>query len=106
MGGGVDPVLLLDAAARGGRAPDPKVVAREFEALLLGEMMKTAAKPLGVSDVLGGGSAGRMYQEMFLQEVARLAAARGGLGLAATLGARLQSEGPPAEGGGSGGDGR
>ncbi len=92
MPGPVDSIRELSAMASGERPLDTGRVAREFEALLLAEMMKTASKPLGVSGILDGGSAGKMYREMFLDEVARMTAARGGLGLADSLAEKLQSE--------------
>jgi Rod binding domain-containing protein len=76
---------------------DAHRVAREFEGLLLAELMKTASKPLGVSEILDGGSAGKIYREMFLDEVARMSAARGGLGLAKAIAEQLQSATPDAE---------
>lgn len=63
----------LEAAAE---RRDPSAVgrvAREFEALLMGELWKSAAKPLGFSNLLDGGQAGRMYRERFFQEAARAA---------------------------------
>ena len=92
MPGPVDSIRELSAMAKGERPIDPGRVAQEFEALLLAEMMKTATAPLGVSGILDGGSAGQMYREMFLDEIARMSAARGGLGLADSLVKKLQSE--------------
>lgn len=97
MPGPVDSIRELSAMASGERPIDPRRVAREFEALLLAEMMKTASAPLGISGVLDGGSAGRMYRELFLDEIARMTAARGGLGMADSLAERLQSETRDAE---------
>ncbi len=97
MPGPVDPVRELSTMASGQRPIDADRVAQEFEALLLAEMMKTASKPLGVSEILDGGSAGKIYREMFLDEVARMSAARGGLGLAKAIAEQLQPATPGAE---------
>ena len=73
------PGLLALAASE---KPSLRAVAREFEALLVGELTRQAARPLPGTRPLDGGSSGRMYREQFFQEVARLAAARGSLGIA------------------------
>ncbi len=55
-------------------------VAREFEALLVGEMIKTANKPvLGGDKSLTGGSAGEIWRDMFLEQVVRAGAGSFGL---------------------------
>ncbi len=69
-----------------GTRTDPaarKAVAREFEALLVGEMTKIANKPVFGEPVLGGGSSSRMWQEMFLEQVVRQGAGRFGIAEAA-----------------------
>jgi len=97
MPGPLDPVRELSAMASGERPIDAARVAREFEALLLTEVMKTASTPLGLSRILDGGSAGRLYREMFLEEVVRMGATRRGLGLAKALEEELQSRKAGAE---------
>ena len=103
MPGPVNPVRELSTMTSGERPIDADRVAREFEALLLAELMKTASKPLPLSGILDGGSAGQLYREMFLDEVARISAARGGLGLADAVADELQKaktgtdEGPDQE---------
>jgi len=55
-------------------------VAREFEALLVGEMIKTANKPvLGGDKSLTGGSAAEIWRDMFLEQVVRAGAGSFGL---------------------------
>jgi Rod binding domain-containing protein len=56
--------------------------ARQFEAFLVGQLLRTGSEPIAGKTPLDGGSAGRMYRELFLEEVARLAASRGDFGLA------------------------
>ena len=90
---------LLSLAAAD--APSLRDVAREFEALLVGELTRQAAKPLPGESLLDGGSAARMYREQFFQEVARLSAERGSLGVAEVLERQLGGvagpAGPPGE---------
>lgn len=69
------------------RDTDIATAAREFEGLLLGNLQQSSAKPLFGEHPLDGGSAGRMYREMWLQELSRLTTVGGGLGLARMLGA-------------------
>jgi len=85
---GSTPLELLQRRA-GETGIPARRVAQEFEALLIGQMMKQAVS--SSSSTLDGGSAGRMYRELFLQEVARRIAARGGFGLARTLEDRLEA---------------
>ncbi len=80
----MDPVDLgalraLGAAAERREGGALKSVAREFEALLVGQMMKQASKPMLGEGLLSGGSAGRMWQEMFLDQVVHQGAGSFGL---------------------------
>ena len=80
----MDPAALSTLTALAGREirGDPEArreVAREFEALLVGEMMKAASRSGFGGHLLDGGSAGRMWQEMFIDHVARAGAGRFGL---------------------------
>jgi flagellar protein FlgJ len=75
-----------DAAVRGGVSPAEaekvRKAARDFEALMLGQMlrsMRQASLP-GSSPLTGQGQ--RLYQEVMDDEVARTLAKSGGLGLA------------------------
>jgi Rod binding domain-containing protein len=97
MSAPLDAIRELAALASGERPIDPARVGREFEALLLAELMKTASKPLPISGILDGGPSGQLYREMFLDEVARLSAARGGLGLADAVAEELQKATPGTE---------
>lgn len=73
-------------AARRGEETGLAAAARKFEALVLQEMLRTASRPLlpGGSP-LDGGSAGRLYRELFYAEAAKLAARRGDLGIASAI---------------------
>ncbi len=65
-------------------ARDVKIgeAARAFEAHYVGQLLKTGTKPVTGEGYLDGGPAGRMYREMFYQELARIASQRGGFGVA------------------------
>ncbi len=65
-------------AARGDDV-DAADAAREFEAMLLGELMKDATKPLDEEGAIGHGPGTRLYQELFLEEVLRQSEGRLGL---------------------------
>lgn len=87
-----DPVQLdaiRSLEALGGRDdPDARrKVAREFEALLVGEMTKLAHKPVFGETLLDGGSSARMWQELYLEQVVR--AGSGRFGIASQLEASL-----------------
>ena len=66
-----DVLRSLGAAAERNDSGAQRKVAREFEAMLVGEMMKQAGKPMLGEGLLSGGSAGRMWQEMFLDQIVR-----------------------------------
>ena len=87
----------LKAMAANPSAADPAAVAREFEALLVAEVWKRAAgQSLGASKLLSGGSSGRMYREMLVEEVVRRAVDDGGFGLGAEIAQRIETpEGAP-----------
>ena len=68
---GLEGLRILGAEAERNDPAALQKVAREFEALLVGEMMKQAGKPMLGESMLSGGSAGRMWQEMFLDQIVR-----------------------------------
>ncbi len=59
--------------------------ASEFEALLLGTLLKSGTQPIGGRSLLDGGSAGRMYRELLYQELARQATRDGAFGIGQLL---------------------
>ncbi len=71
-----DPTSLAGTAHR----TDLQSAAREFEGFLVGVLL--SHEPMVKDGLLGGGSAGRMYQELFYQEIARISAAGNGFGIA------------------------
>ena len=70
------------------READEKQALKAFEAYFLGELLKQAA-PQGGTGLFDGGQAGRMYRDHFYQELARVIAENGGLGLARELEGQL-----------------
>lgn len=60
--------------------------AKEFEAMVLNELMKAGNKPLMGESLLDGGSAGRMAREQLYSQLAIEATRGAGLGLADQLG--------------------
>ncbi|MBK7947272.1 MAG: rod-binding protein [Deltaproteobacteria bacterium] len=87
---GIPTELSLGKMAEG--KTDEATALRNFEAYFLGEMMRIAApeNPTGLFD---GGQAGRMYREHFHQELARMVAESGGVGLAASMAGQLTKPG-------------
>lgn len=81
----------LTLRPRGANEVDEAAALRSFEAYFLGEMLRIAT-PKGESGLLDGGQAGRMYREHFLQELARIVAEHGGLGIAASLEGQLERQ--------------
>ena len=77
-----NPVAISGLAAQT-QSVDPQLaaVAEEFESLLLNMMLKTMRDSVPRSDLFGDESRVRMYEEMRDEEMAKVMAARGGLGL-------------------------
>lgn len=65
--------------------PSLREAARAFESLLVQQMLRQADRPLAGERWLDGGPAGRMYRELFFEEIAKLAARRGRFGVATLL---------------------
>jgi Rod binding domain-containing protein len=99
----IDPTAALARDARAERAASEldranvseasalREAASKFEAFLLGQIFAQASKPLTQEPLLDGGSATRMYREMYIQEVASRVGSRGGSGLARLLEAGLRN---------------
>ena len=79
-------ISRLPAAPSAPEKTDMNRAVQEFEAYFLGEMLRVSSRTSSTNGLLDGGDAGRMYREMFLEEIGRLASKRGGLGLAESLG--------------------
>jgi len=87
----LDPVSVateLSLGTRGQGKADEATALRSFEAYFLGEMLRVAA-PSHPSGLFDGGEAGRMYREHFYQELARIVAENGGVGIATSLAGQL-----------------
>lgn len=88
----VDPRAIL-GLARPGASPTPgdRAAARRFEAFVLERLLEPATRPLLAGGLLDGGSVGALGRQLHVAELARIAAERGGIGLADRL-----TEGPGA----------
>lgn len=78
----------LSLGTRGEGKADEATALRSFEAYFLGEMLRISA-PSSSSGLFDGGQAGRMYREHFYQELARIVAENGGVGIATSLAGQL-----------------
>ncbi len=88
-------IRSLEALAASPGSLAPERAAREFEAMLLAQVWKGAQKPLGIARGLGGGSAGQMYRELFVEEVTRRIALSGAGALSDPVAARLRGATDP-----------
>ncbi len=79
---------LRSLAAADGPSATAKV-AREFEAMMLAEMLRFGSKPLFGDNPLDGGSAGRMAREQLFSELSLIASRGRGFGLARQLEAEM-----------------
>ncbi|MEZ4278078.1 MAG: rod-binding protein [Myxococcota bacterium] len=92
--GGIDPVGIateLSLGVRGEGKADEATALRSFEAYFLGEMLRISA-PKNPTGLFDGGEAGRMYREHFYQELARIVAENGGVGIATSLEGQLEGQ--------------
>jgi len=94
----IDPTGAGAAAAarrveQAGRSP--RQAAQQFEAWLVGHLLEQAA-PDEADPVFGGGPGGRLYRELQFQEIGRVVAREGSLGLARQLAAHLEAPGDAA----------
>ncbi len=92
----VDGMLLLKNALLA-KTPDSQKAEkamREFDAYFLSQFLKSAG---GATEehLLDGGSAGRMYRDQFMDEIARVLAEHGGIGISQQLADQLGGEGEP-----------
>ncbi|WP_110619830.1 flagellar assembly peptidoglycan hydrolase FlgJ [Thioalkalivibrio sp. ALE21] len=83
----------LTRAAQGGSREGMESVAREFEAMLVGQMLKQM-REASLGDGMFENEQTEMYQEMFDQEVARSASEGEGLGLREVIMRELEQNAP------------
>ncbi len=62
-----------------------KKVAREFEAMFIGMMMKSMRQTVGKDELTGGGHGEELYRSLLDQEYAKAISSGPGLGLASVL---------------------
>lgn len=85
-------------ARRDGSGAEPasaKKVAREFEAMFVGMMLKSMRETVGKDKLTGGGRSEEIFRSLLDQEYAAAAAASGSLGLAAMVEKELNKQSPP-----------
>ena len=88
---GIDPIALATVNSLGknvARDADEKTALRAFDAYFLGEMLKRTA-PQNPTGLFDGGQAGRMYQDHYYEELARIIAQSGSFGVSGALEGRL-----------------
>lgn len=96
---GPDSVAVRAGAVTDRKPETPELAraARQFEGLLLQQMLRFAETPISGESLLDGGSAGRMYRSLFYEHVAEISSRRGGLGIAdlllQQLGERQENQG-------------
>lgn len=85
----------LAIEARVGRtagSDDDRKVLRDFDSLFLSRILKGFHAD-DEENLFDGGSAGRMYRDQFYEEIARMLAEKGGLGLSEQLAEHLSKPG-------------
>lgn len=100
--------LRAKAAGNGGDEETLRAVARQFEALLMQQVLKSA-RASGFGDDLAGGPGADTYKDLFDQQMAQQMSAGRGLGIADVLVRQLRGQAPepaaapsPVNGGGQG----
>lgn len=63
-------------------APQLRAKAREFEAMVAGQMLAPMWESVPVDETFGGGHAEEMFRGMLTQEYGKIVSGRGGLGIA------------------------
>ncbi len=84
------PMETAMVAAR--KLPSARSALGEFESYLISQMLREGAKPVTEEHPLDGGRAGRMYRELFFEEIGKLAARQSGFGLTDSLQGALSRE--------------
>ncbi len=74
--------------------PDLETAASEFEAYLIGELLRLSEASALHEGPLAGGHGGKMMKSLFHEEIARTVAANGGLGVARMLTTQLEPADP------------
>lgn len=88
---GVEPSRQSGAALKSGSGADDKVrttarkVAREFEAMFVGMMLKSMRETVGKDSLTGGGRGEEVFRSLLDQEYAQAIAAQGTLGIAQNI---------------------
>ncbi len=68
--------------------------AREFEAYFVDQLLRLGSQPLFGDTPLSGGEGGKLYRDLFHQELARIVSERQELGIGAAIRAQLEASSP------------
>lgn len=79
--------------------PDLETAAQEFESYLLGELLRLSEASSLHEGPLDGGHAGKLMKSLFHEEIARIVAENGGLGVARMLSEELEADAASEEAG-------
>lgn len=85
VGNGPAVTSKKDSKAAAGETAAAKKVAKEFEALFVGMMLKSMRETIGKDELTNGGHGEEVYRSMLDQEYARSLTEHGGVGLTAML---------------------
>jgi len=88
------PPIMTSPSA--GKPKDAADAARQFEAMLIAQMLHSAREEAGDDPLGGGDSAGSTMLDMADQQFSKLLADRGGLGLASVIAKSLKAGSPVA----------
>ncbi len=83
--------LLLMRNAGDAKKPDAVKATQDFDAYFLSQFLKSAGAS-SEEHMLDGGSAGRMYRDQFFDEIARVLAEHGGIGISQQLADKMDPE--------------
>nr|WP_145206631.1 rod-binding protein [Sphingobium sp. B2] len=77
------------AATRTRAAAGPEAIARDFEAVFLGQMAQMMLESVEVDQTFGGGHGEEMFRGILAEKLGREFAARGGIGLSDAVRAQI-----------------
>lgn len=91
----VRPVPIVDPAAK--TSPEITRAAKEFESMVLTELLRPMFQNLGENDPFNGGAGEQMFRPMLVDQYAKAFSNAGGIGIAEAVQAeliRIQSQEP------------
>lgn len=97
---GASPASVLSLGRIGG-TPELSDAGKAFESYLVGQILRDGSQPIVRGGFrLDGGPAGRMFRDLFHQEIARVVAERGSFGIAKLVESAARRADEPERGGG------